>query len=127
MAWSTRRLADLTGTTVRALRHYHDVGLLEQPRRGADGRKQYGVAHLVRVLRIRRLTDLGFTLPQIAGMGDADRHPREELRGLDAHLVRTLDRLGDVEAEVRRVLLREVAPGATAEPRTAVRPRRRSA
>ncbi|WP_433560110.1 MerR family DNA-binding transcriptional regulator [Pseudonocardia xinjiangensis] len=28
MAWSTRELADLAGTTVRAVRHYHDVGLL---------------------------------------------------------------------------------------------------
>jgi DNA-binding transcriptional MerR regulator len=75
VAWSTRELADLAGTTVRAVRHYHDVGLLEEPRRRANGYKQYGVAHLVRVLRIKRLADLGFTLPQIADLGDADQHP----------------------------------------------------
>jgi DNA-binding transcriptional MerR regulator len=109
VAWSTRELADLAGTSVRAVRHYHHVGLLEEPRRRANGYKQYGVAHLVRVLRIKRLADLGFTLPQIAELGDADQHPREALRGLDAHLARTLDRLQEVRAEVRRIL-QQAAP-----------------
>ncbi len=109
MAWSTREIADLAGTTVRAVRHYHDVGLLEEPRRRSNGYKQYGVAHLVRVLRIKRLADLGFTLPQIAELGDADQHPRDALRGLDAHLARTLDRLQDVRTEVRRIL-QQAAP-----------------
>ncbi|MHA6630290.1 helix-turn-helix domain-containing protein [Pseudonocardia sichuanensis] len=109
MAWSTRELADLAGTSVRAVRHYHDVGLLEEPQRRANGYKQYGVAHLVRVLRIKRLADLGFTLPQIAELGDADQHPREALRGLDAHLARTLDRLQDVRAEIQQIL-QQAAP-----------------
>ena len=104
MPWSTRELADLAGTTARAVRHYHDVGLLEEPRRRSNGYKQYGVAHLVRVLRIKRLADLGFTLPQIAELDVADRYPRDALRGLDAHLARTLDRLLDARAEVRRIL-----------------------
>lgn len=104
MAWSTRELADLAGTTARAVRHYHDVGLLEEPRRRANGYKQYGVAHLVRVVRIKRLVDLGFTLPQISELRDADRHPRDALRGLDAHLARTLDRLQEVRSEVRQIL-----------------------
>jgi DNA-binding transcriptional MerR regulator len=37
MAWSTRQLAELTGTTLRTVRHYHDVGLLEEPKRRANG------------------------------------------------------------------------------------------
>ncbi len=109
MAWSTRELADLAGTSVRAVRHYHNVGLLEEPRRRTNGYKQYGVAHLVRVLRIKRLADLGFTLPQIAELGDADQHPREALRGLDAHLARTLDRLQHVRTEIQEIL-QQAAP-----------------
>ncbi|GAA0939876.1 MerR family transcriptional regulator [Pseudonocardia zijingensis] len=109
MAWSTRELADLAGTSVRAVRHYHNVGLLEEPRRRANGYKQYGVAHLVRVLRIKRLADLGLTLPQIAELGDADQHPREALRGLDAHLARTLDRLQHVRTEIQEIL-QQAAP-----------------
>ncbi|MGV9619016.1 hypothetical protein [Streptomyces tendae] len=41
------------------MRRYHDVGLLEGPPRRANGHKQYGIAHLVRVLRIKRRADLG--------------------------------------------------------------------
>jgi len=104
VAWSTRELADLAGTTVRAVRHYHEVGLLDEPRRCANGYKQYGVAHLVRTLRIKRLAELGFSLPQIADLGDADQYPQEALRSLDARLTRTLDHLQRVRVEVHQIL-----------------------
>jgi DNA-binding transcriptional MerR regulator len=109
MAWSTRQIAELAGTSVRAVRHYHEVGLLAEPERRANGYKQYGVAHLVRVLRIKRLTDLGFSLGQIDEMGDADEHPEEELRKLDTELAETIDRLEGVRAELAEIL-RESRP-----------------
>lgn len=109
MAWSTREIAELAGTSLRAVRHYHDVGLLPEPERRANGYKQYGVAHLVRVLRIKRLTDLGFSLSQIAEMGDADDHPEEALRTLDAELAATIDRLQRVRLELATIL-RQSAP-----------------
>lgn len=107
MGWSTSQLADLAGTTLRTIRHYHDVGLLAEPERRANGYKSYGVAHLVRVLRIRRLTDLGLSLPQIAELGDGDEHPREALRELDAELAAQIDRLQRVRAELALVLSQE--------------------
>ncbi|MFH8439740.1 hypothetical protein ACWGJV_30675 [Streptomyces tendae] len=36
MAWRPRQLAELAGTTVGAVRHYPDVGLLEEPPRRAN-------------------------------------------------------------------------------------------
>ncbi|GAA4942677.1 DNA-binding transcriptional MerR regulator [Actinomycetospora succinea] len=104
MGWSTRQLAELTGTTLRAVRHYHEVGLLEEPERRANGYKQYGVAHLVRVLRIKRLTDLGFSLAQIQEMGDADDHPEQALRTLDAELAETIERLQRARVELGLIL-----------------------
>ncbi|MDD7942198.1 MerR family transcriptional regulator [Actinomycetospora lutea] len=104
MGWSTRQLAELTGTTLRAVRHYHEVGLLDEPERRANGYKQYGVAHLVRVLRIKRLTDLGFSLAQIEEMGDADDHPEEALRTLDAELAATIERLQRARVELGLIL-----------------------
>jgi DNA-binding transcriptional MerR regulator len=109
VAWSTREIAELAGTSLRAVRHYHEVGLLAEPQRRANGYKQYGVAHLVRVLRIKRLTDLGFSLPQIAAMGDADEHPEEALRTLDAELAATIERLQRVRVELG-LILRQAAP-----------------
>ncbi|NEE29361.1 MerR family transcriptional regulator, partial [Streptomyces sp. SID7982] len=78
--WSTSQLADLAGTTERAVRHYHQVGLVPEPERRANGYKRYGVRHLVRVLRIRRLSRLGLSLTRVAELGDADGHPRDVLR-----------------------------------------------
>jgi DNA-binding transcriptional MerR regulator len=109
VAWSTRELAELTGTTLRAVRHYHQVGLLAEPERRANGYKQYGVPHLVRVLRIKRLTDLGFSLSQIAEMGDADDHPEEALRTLDAELGETIERLQRARIELQ-LILQQSAP-----------------
>ena len=106
VAWSTREVAELAGTSLRAVRHYHEVGLLEEPERRANGYKQYGVAHLVRLLRIKRLTELGFSLPQIAAMGDADDHPEEALRTLDAELAATIERLQRVRVELGHILQR---------------------
>jgi DNA-binding transcriptional MerR regulator len=107
VAWSTSQLADLAGTTLRTIRHYHDVGLLAEPERRANGYKSYGVPHLVRVLRIKRLTDLGLSLTQIAELGDGDEHPREALRELDAELGAQIERLQQMRAELALVLHRE--------------------
>ncbi|RBO93967.1 helix-turn-helix domain-containing protein [Nocardia puris] len=109
MAWSTRQLAELAGTSLRTVRHYHEVGLLPEPERSSNGYKKYGVAHLVRLLRIKRLTDLGFSLGQIAEMGDADEHPHAALRTLDAELAATIERLQRARAELA-VILRHSAP-----------------
>jgi DNA-binding transcriptional MerR regulator len=104
VAWSTREVAELAGTSLRAVRHYHQIGLLAEPERNTNNYKQYGVAHLVRLVRIKRLVDLGFSLPQIAAMGDADNHPDEALRALDTELATTIDRLQRARVELAAIL-----------------------
>ena len=109
MGWSTSQLAELAGTTVRAVRHYHDVGLLAEPERRANGYKSYGVAHLVRVMRIKRLIGLGLSLSQIADLGEADEHPEQALRVLDGELAATIERLQRIRAELA-LILRQAVP-----------------
>ncbi|ANY05335.1 MerR family transcriptional regulator [Pseudonocardia sp. HH130630-07] len=109
MAWSTRELAELAGTSLRAVRHYHEVGLLAEPERRANGYKEYGVAHLVRVLRIRRLSDLGLSLSQIATLGTGDPPDEGPLRTLDAELAAVVERLQRTRAELG-LLMRRPAP-----------------
>ncbi|AXB44740.1 MerR family transcriptional regulator [Amycolatopsis albispora] len=109
MPWSTRQLADLAGSTVKAIRHYHEIGLLDVPERAANGYKQYKVAHLVRLMQIKRLSELGLPLAQIAAMGRADDDPDEAIRVLDAELAATVERLNRVRAELA-VILRHRAP-----------------
>ncbi|MFJ1455594.1 MerR family transcriptional regulator [Nocardia sp. N2S4-5] len=109
MAWSTRQLAALAGTTLRAVRHYHEVGLLDEPERASNGYKQYRTEHLLRLLQIKRLSDLGVPLAQIAAMGRADEDPDEAIRVLDAELAATIERLQRIRAELA-VILRDRAP-----------------
>ncbi|PRZ04084.1 DNA-binding transcriptional MerR regulator [Isoptericola sp. CG 20/1183] len=61
-------LARLAGVSVRTLRHYHRVGVLDEPARGGNGYRRYDVHDLVRVLRIRRLAALGIPLAQVPAL-----------------------------------------------------------
>ncbi|GAA4935009.1 MerR family transcriptional regulator [Streptomonospora halophila] len=109
MAWSTQQLAELADTTVKAVRYYHRIGLLDVPERTANGYKQYKVPHLIRLLQIKRLSDLGVPLSEVAAMGRADEDPDEAIRALDAELEATVARLNRVRAELA-VILRHRAP-----------------
>lgn len=110
MAWSTRLLAELADTTVKAVRHYHEIGLLDQPERASNGYKQYDVPHLVRLLEIKRLSELGFSLAQIGAMDRADGEPDEAIRALDADLEATMDRLSRIRAELSLIMRHRSRP-----------------
>ncbi|MFB6782717.1 MerR family transcriptional regulator [Streptomyces sp. NPDC056352] len=104
MGWSTRQLAELAGTTLRAIRHCHEIGLLAEPERRSNGYTSYGVPHLVRVLRIKHLTGLGLSLTQIAELGNADEHPEEALRKLDSELAASIERQQRLRTEIDLIL-----------------------
>lgn len=96
-------VARLAGVTVRALRHYHAIGLLPEPARSDNGYRDYDIDDLVRVLRVKRLASLGFPLERIGGMLeelDADAvadgglsAAERQLDELDAELARQIERL----------------------------------
>ncbi|TDK23675.1 MerR family transcriptional regulator [Arthrobacter crusticola] len=115
MGWSTREIADLAGTTVNTVRHYHQIGLLEQPDRMSNGYKQYQVRHLVRLLRIRRLRDLGVPLDQIDQVAVDGDSSAEALRAIDSDLRVSIERLQRARAEIQAILhgssLTDVPPG----------------
>jgi DNA-binding transcriptional MerR regulator len=95
-----KELADLTGTTVRAIRYYHQIGLLPVPAQ-AHPYRDYDLVHVARLTRIRWLTQAGVPLTTIAGLlghapsVSADDDARERiladlsatLEVLDTHLV----------------------------------------
>jgi DNA-binding transcriptional MerR regulator len=104
VAWSTRELAEMAGTTVKSVRYYHQLGLLDEPERLSNGYKQYEVRHLVRLLQITRLTDLGVPLSQIQAVGQAGDDPDAALRVLDAELEATVERLQRIRGELALIL-----------------------
>ncbi|HEY0248753.1 MAG TPA: MerR family transcriptional regulator [Gryllotalpicola sp.] len=103
MGWSTRELAQLAGTTLRTVRHYHEIGLLPEPQRLPNGYKSYRTEHLVRLLEIRRLSGLGLSLTAIAeiegGSGDRD----EALLAAEAELDAAIGRLQHARSEIAKL------------------------
>ncbi len=104
MPWSTRELAELAGTTVNTVRHYHRVGLLDEPERRFNGYKQYEVHHLLKLLRIRRLADLGVPIAQMADLSSGDGSAAAVLDDLDGELERRIERLQAARASIAAIV-----------------------
>jgi DNA-binding transcriptional MerR regulator len=59
------QLAAYAGVTVRAVRHYHHVGLMPEPARDGSGYRTYDAADVVRLIRIRTLAEAGVPLARV--------------------------------------------------------------
>ena len=91
------QLATYAGVTVRAVRHYHQIGLLPEPERDASGYRTYDAAAVVRLIRIRTLAEAGVPLARVQELLDADpetfaaataeidRQLRAQIRALQEH------------------------------------------
>lgn len=104
MAWSTRELAELAGTTVNTIRHYHRSGLLEEPERRPNGYKKYGAEDLDRLVRIRNLVELGVPLARIGEAGSDGALRPETLRQVDAEPAADIARLSRARSGIAAIL-----------------------
>ncbi|MGI8753647.1 MAG: MerR family transcriptional regulator [Acidimicrobiales bacterium] len=66
------QLATHVGVTVRAIRHYHQRGLLAEPVRDRSGYRRYGTQAVADLIRIKTLADAGVPLGRIRELLDAD-------------------------------------------------------
>jgi DNA-binding transcriptional MerR regulator len=88
------QLAAYAGVTVRAVRHYHQIGLLPEPARDASGYRRYGARAVVSLIRIRTLANAGVPLSEIAQMLEADASSfAEAVQRIDSHLLDEIERL----------------------------------
>lgn len=107
----SNELARLAGVTVRALRHYHQVGVLAEPDRRSNGYREYDVHDLIRVLRIRRLASLGIPLERMPDLlDDTSDDAGELLDELDAELAAQIDRLTAQRDVIARLRTSNAAP-----------------
>jgi DNA-binding transcriptional MerR regulator len=88
------QLARHAGVTVRAVRHYHQIGLLPEPERDQSGYRTYDAAAVVRLIRIHTLADAGVPLARVQELLDAG--PEEFARH-----VQEIDK--KLRAEIRRL------------------------
>ncbi|MGA5824005.1 MerR family transcriptional regulator [Kitasatospora sp. NPDC094028] len=66
------QLADYAGVTTKAIRHYHERGLLAEPDRDSSGYRRYGAEHALTLVKIRTLANAGVPLARVKGLLDAD-------------------------------------------------------
>lgn len=126
--WSIGELAGAAGTTVRALHHYDERGLLRPARRTPAGHRRYGPEAPARLYRIVALRQLGLGLDDIAAVLDAEGtedDARTLQRTARRHLAEVERRL-TATTELRdrlRALVAGVDPGrADADPTDVDRP-----
>ncbi|MFC7455941.1 MerR family transcriptional regulator [Brachybacterium sp. GCM10030267] len=112
MVWSTSQLARIAGTTLNTVRHYHRIGVLPEPERASNGYKQYGIQHLVQLVRIRRLSALGIPLTRIAASAPGAAASFEEIRSLDAELEARIRRLQGARKDLAELMSHQ-APAET--------------
>jgi DNA-binding transcriptional MerR regulator len=117
--------AVFVGVTVKTVRHYHKLGLVEEPERDSSGYRRYGSAELLRLVQVRTLAAAGVPLAEVKPLLDADAagfaaalaDVERQLTGRIEELVArrdTLHRLADGDRALlpdRAVALLERMPG----------------
>lgn len=91
------QLASYAGVTVRAVRFYHQKGLLPEPERDHSGYRRYDAGAVVELIRIRTLADAGVPLSRVkellaaddeefaAAVAEIDHRLRTEIRERQRH------------------------------------------
>src|SRR5260370_2813489 len=100
------QLAAYAGVTIKAVRHYHQRGLLEEPPRDSSGYRRYSAQHAIDLVKIKTLAEAGVPLARIndllaanpdpfpAAITDIDRNLQERAK----ELRRTRDRIAGLSS-----------------------------
>jgi DNA-binding transcriptional MerR regulator len=111
------QLAAYAGVTIKAVRHYHQRGLLEEPPRDASGYRRYSAQHAIDLVKIKTLAEAGVPLARIkellaanpdrfaAAIAEIDRNLQERAK----EVRRTRERIARLSAGDRLFVSAEVA------------------
>jgi DNA-binding transcriptional MerR regulator len=111
------QLADYAGVTIKAIRHYHQRGLLAEPPRDSSGYRRYRAEHAIDLVKIKTLAEAGVPLARIRELlaADPDRFAAaiaeidRTLQQRAEQLQRTRERIAQLHAGDRLFVSAEVA------------------
>jgi DNA-binding transcriptional MerR regulator len=99
------QLAAYAGVTVRAVRHYHQIGLLPEPERDASGYRRYGPRAVVSLIKIRTLARAGVPLSAIGELLHTDAPAfAAAVRKIDNQLCAEIDRLETSRQQIAQLV-----------------------
>jgi DNA-binding transcriptional MerR regulator len=111
------QLAAYAGVTIKAIRHYHQRGLIEEPPRDSSGYRRYGAQHAIALIKVKTLAEAGVPLARIkellaadpdrftAAIAEIDRNLQERAE----ELLRTRERIAQLRTGDRLFVSAEVA------------------
>ncbi|MGH3317992.1 MAG: MerR family transcriptional regulator [Nocardioidaceae bacterium] len=98
------QLASYAGVTVRAVRHYHQVGLLPEPERDHSGYRSYDATAVVELIKVRTLAEAGVPLAQVPDLLDATPEEfAEAVEEIDKRLRSEIRRLQQNRREIAKL------------------------
>jgi DNA-binding transcriptional MerR regulator len=111
------QLAAYAGVTRKAVRHYHQRGLLEEPTRDASGYRRYTAEHAIKLIKIATLARAGVPLDRVKELlaADPDRFAAAlveidtALKERAEELIRTRERIARLRTGDRLFVSDEVA------------------
>jgi DNA-binding transcriptional MerR regulator len=111
------QLAAYAGVTIKAVRHYHQRGLLAEPPRDSSGYRRYSPQYAIDLVKIKTLAEAGVPLARInellaadpdrfaAAIAEIDRNLQERA----TELLRARERIAQLRAGDRLFVSAEVA------------------
>src|SRR5437879_1521274 len=111
------QLAAYAGVTIKAVRHYHQRGLLDEPPRDSSSYRRYSAQHAIDLVKIKTLAEAGVPLARIkellaaspdrfaAAITEIDRNLQARAR----EVRRTRERIARLSAGDRLFVSAEVA------------------
>ena len=111
------QLADYAGVTIKAIRHYHQRGLLTEPPRDSSGYRRYSAQDAIDLVKIKTLAEAGVPLARIkellaadpdrfaAAIAEIDRNLAERAE----EIIRTRKRIAQLSGGDRLFVSAEVA------------------
>ncbi|MEV1169111.1 MerR family transcriptional regulator [Nonomuraea sp. NPDC049784] len=111
------QLADYAGVTIKAIRHYHERGLLPEPGRDSSGYRRYTAKDAIDLVKIRTLAHAGVPLARIKDLLDAGTDALtaaiaeidHNLQDRIVQLQRTRDQLAQLRGDDRLFVSPQVA------------------
>lgn len=98
------QIADYAGVTIKAIRHYHERGLLAEPDRDSSGYRRYTAEDAVNLVKIRTLAHAGVPLARIKDLLDADPERfSAAIVEIDHHLQDRIAQLGETRDQLAQL------------------------
>lgn len=95
------QVADYVGVTIRAIRHYHQRGLLPEPDRDYSGYRRYDANAVVDLIKIKTLADAGVPLARIKDLLQAE--PAQFAQAVSQIDAALRARIRDLQEQRRRI------------------------